>query len=175
MQNLEAKFRLADLEQARIRAEAIGFVFSAVLIQRDTFFAVPHGKLKLREEDGAAELIHYQRATDHGFELSNYTIAKIVDAVSTRAIFESALGVIAEVRKRRTLLLRENIRLHLDEIEGLGEFGEIEVVLQTNHQLDAVHAALREILETLEIQTRDRIEVSYFELTRRKRADRPAP
>jgi predicted adenylyl cyclase CyaB len=175
MQNLEAKFRLAGLKQARTRAEAIGFVFSATLIQRDTFFAVANGKLKLREENRGASLIHYQRDTARGFELSNYTIAKITDAANTRAILASALGVIAKVRKRRTLLLRENIRLHLDEVEGIGEFGEIEAVLQRNGSLDAGHTALGEILRALEVRTRDRIEVSYFELMSRKPAHRPAP
>jgi predicted adenylyl cyclase CyaB len=175
MQNLEAKFRLTDLELARLRAEAIGFVFSIILVQRDTFFAVPHGKLKLREEGGSASLIHYQRDRSRGFELSNYTIAKLTDAVSTRTILESALGVISEVRKRRTLMLRENIRLHLDEVDGLGEFGEIEVVLPMNGGLDVGYAALQAILEALEVQTRDRIEVSYFELMGHRPPDRPAP
>src|SRR5271163_126818 len=175
MQNLEAKFRLKDLKQARTRAETLGFVFSATLIQRDTFFAVPHGKLKLREEPDGAALIHYQRDTTRGFELSNYTIARIADPATTRAMLEAALGVIAEVRKHRTLLLRENIRLHLDEVEDLGEFGEIELLLQAKDGLEGADVALREILEALEVRARDRIEVSYFELMGRMPPGRTAP
>lgn len=151
-----------------MRAEAIGFVFSATLIQRDTFFAVPHGKLKLREQAGGAALIHYRREAARGFELSNYTIAKLIEAAATRAILESALGVIAEVRKRRTLLLRQDIRFHLDEVEQLGEFGEIEVVLGAEDSVAAGHAALREILDALEVRTSDLIAVSYFELMGRE-------
>ena len=175
MRNLEAKFRLANLERARARAEAIGFVFSATLMQRDTFFAVPHGKLKLREEADGAALIHYRREAARGFELSNYTIAKLTDPAATRAMLEAALGVIAEVRKCRTLLLRENIRLHLDEVGQLGEFGEIEVVLPAEMVLAAEdsagagHAAIREILDALEVRTSDLIAVSYFELMDRMR------
>ncbi|MGO9264979.1 MAG: class IV adenylate cyclase [Candidatus Binataceae bacterium] len=164
MRNLEAKFRLADLARARTRAEAIGFVYAATLIQRDTFFAVPHGKLKLREEADGAVLIHYQREDARGFELSNYTIVRLTDAATTRAMLESALGVIAAVRKRRTLLLRDNIRFHLDEVEQLGEFGEIEIVLAAEEDATANRAALGAILDALEVRTVDLIGVSYFEL-----------
>jgi adenylate cyclase class IV len=167
MRNLEAKFTLTDPVEARRRAEAIGFAATAILIQRDTFFAVPHGRLKLREEP-AAMLIHYQRQDARGFDLSDYTIAPVADPESTRVILQSALGIIAEVRKRRTLLLRANIRLHLDEIEQLGTFGEIEIVLDAEHPsptgLEASHFALREILAALGVRPEDHIGVSYFEL-----------
>jgi len=169
MRNLEAKFRLADLARARTRAEAIGLVYAATLIQRDTFFAVPHGKLKLREEADGAVLIHYQREDARGFELSNYTIVRLTDAATTRAMLESALGVIAEVRKRRTLLLRDNIRFHLDEVEQLGAFGEIEIVLAAEDDATASHAALGAILDALEVRTADLIGVSYFELMGQRR------
>jgi adenylate cyclase, class 2 len=167
MRNLEAKFTLKNPAEARRRAEAIGFVATAILIQHDTFFTVPHGKLKLRQEP-AAMLIHYRRQDARGFELSDYTIAPVADPESTRVVLESALGIIAEVRKRRTLLLRENIRLHLDEIEQLGTFGEIEIVLCAEQpspaSLEASHFALREILAALEVRPEDHIGVSYFEL-----------
>jgi adenylate cyclase class 2 len=169
MRNLEAKFRLADLAGARTRAEAIGFVYTATLIQRDTFFAVPHGKLKLREEADGAVLIHYLRENARGFELSNYAIARLTEAATTRAMLASALGVITEVRKRRTLLLRDNIRFHLDEVEQLGEFGEIEIVLAAEDEATASDAALRAILGALEVRTADLIGVSYFELMGQRR------
>ena len=61
MKNLEAKFRLADLVEAEQRAAAIGYTRRAILEQRDTFFRVANGKLKLREENGSAVLIFYHR------------------------------------------------------------------------------------------------------------------
>jgi predicted adenylyl cyclase CyaB len=162
MRNLEAKFRLPDLARARTRVEALGFAYAATLIQRDTFFAVRHGKLKLREEADGAALIHYQREDARGVDLSNYTIVRIADPAATRAMLAAALGVSAEVRKHRTLLLRGNIRFHLDEVERLGEFGEIEVVLGAENDASVGAAALRSILEILEV--RDLIRISYFEL-----------
>src|SRR6266436_3870540 len=129
MRNLEAKFRLRDLALARRRAEAIGFELRVLLIQRDTFFRVEHGKLKLREEPGGAALIHYRRDRLAGLDLSDYQIVQVAHPEAMRA---DALGVLAEVRKERTLMMRGNIRLHLDRVEGLGEFGEIEAVLDVN-------------------------------------------
>lgn len=164
MQNLEAKFRLANLARARARAEALGFTYAATLTQRDTFFVVPHGKLKLREEADGATLIHYRRAAARGFELSDYTIVNLTDPAAIRAVLAAALGVVAEVRKRRTLLHRDNIRFHLDEVDQLGEFGEFEVVLTDASSAAAGEDALGEILEALAVRTSELIKVSYFEL-----------
>jgi predicted adenylyl cyclase CyaB len=76
----------------------------------------------------------------------------------------SALGIMAEVRKERTLLMRGNIRLHLDRVEGLGDFGEIEAVLESGEISESNRDAVREILSALDINERDLIGVSYFEM-----------
>jgi predicted adenylyl cyclase CyaB len=166
MRNLEAKFRLSDLAAARRSAEAIGFVFEAVLEQRDTFFVVPSGKLKLRQQGGDGWLIHYHRDHSQQLELSNYEMATVAEPEATRAILLAALGAQAEVRKERTLLMRRNIRLHLDHVDGLGEFGELEAVLREADRSDTYHAEVSEILGALDVAGADLIDVSYFELIR---------
>ena len=75
-----------------------------------------------------------------------------------------ALGVIAEVRKVRTLLMRRNVRLHLDRVEGLGSFGEIEAVVAEDETPEVYRAEVDAILATLEIAPEDLISKSYFEL-----------
>src|SRR5205823_8019498 len=129
MRNVEAKFSIKNSSIARRRAEALGFTFSGVLIQHDTFFSVSNGKLKLREQPDGAWLIHYHRDRGEKLELSNYEIVAVADGRKTRAMLTAALGVLADVRKRRTLLTRGTVRLHLDAVEHLGEFGEIEAVV----------------------------------------------
>jgi predicted adenylyl cyclase CyaB len=166
MRNLEAKFRLADLGAARTRADAIGFGFRGMLVQRDTFFSVPHGKLKLREQPDGAWLIHYRREEAKGLELSDYEIATVAQPEATRAMLSAAIGVIAEVRKQRTLLVRSNIRLHLDRVDGLGDFGEIEVVLGEVDEAESNRAPVAEILGALGVREAELIGVSYFELMR---------
>ena len=164
MRNLEAKFRLTDLGTARELAMAIGYTPRSVLRQRDTFFRVANGKLKLRVEDIRAMLIHYGRKETNSLQLSTFEIVTIPDAEKTRTMLADALGVIAEVRKERILLMRANVRLHLDRVEGLGEFGEIEAIIADGDDPEASRAAVDETLAALQIGREDLIDVPYFEL-----------
>jgi len=164
MRNLEAKFRVDDAAQARRRAEALGFSMRATLEQRDTFFRVAHGKLKLREEAEGAALIRYGRTSAGALEVSDYEILPVANPGPLRAILGAALGILAEVRKQRTLLLRRNVRLHLDRVEGLGSFGEIEAVVAADEAPELYRVEVGELLAALEVDTDNVISKSYFEL-----------
>jgi adenylate cyclase class 2 len=167
MRNLEAKFRLADFARARRAAESLGYSERGLLVQRDTFFRAASGKLKLREEPAGAWLIHYGRDSTGDLQLSNYEIVAVPDVVAMRTMLAAALGVIAEVRKRRTLLTLDNVRLHLDRVEGLGDFGEIEAVIAPHDDPGRSRGAVDELLRALEVAPAALIDVSYFELMSR--------
>lgn len=175
MRNLEAKFRLADAEAARAIALGLGYAVEASFSQYDTFFAAANGKLKLREQPPHAWLIDYQRGADgrDGLMLSQYGIVPVTDAARTREVLARSLGVLGEVRKRRTLLVRGDVRLHLDHVEELGSFGEIEAVLGDRDGADLTDAASRartdvdELLDALGVGRAALINVSYFELKTR--------
>jgi predicted adenylyl cyclase CyaB len=164
MKNLEAKFHLADLTRAESRAIAIGYTRRAILNQRDTFFKVPNGKLKLREENSRAALIFYRRNNSGPLMLSDYEIATITDPATTLHILNAALGTLATVEKTRILLTRDNIRLHLDRVASLGDFGEVEAVIPDGDDPGLSRAAVDELLSTLEIIPADLIDISYFEM-----------
>ncbi len=164
MRNLEAKFKLPDLEQARGRAEAIGYRFKAALAQCDTFFRVGAGKLKLREEESGACLIYYGREDREHLKLSTYEIVAIADPEKFRTMMTQALGTIATVRKTRNLMMRDSVRLHLDRVEGLGEYGEIEAVLAENEEAERSRSVVDELLGALGISPANLIEESYFEM-----------
>ncbi|HVA69632.1 MAG TPA: class IV adenylate cyclase [Candidatus Binataceae bacterium] len=164
MRNLEAKFGLDDLETARRAALALGYEDRGSFHQRDTFFATASGQLKLREQDDGAWLIHYRRTNEAGLQLSHYLMAAVADPDETRSILTRALGVIGEVRKKRTLLTRRSVRFHLDEVEGLGLFGEIEAVMGAKHSPAAFEPAVRELLEALGVDARAMIDVPYLEM-----------
>lgn len=166
MQNLEAKFKLFDLDRARTMAEAAGYEFKGSFAQRDTFFRVARGKLKLREQDNGAWLIHYSRDDREGLEISNYEIVPVPDPDQMRTMFSEAVGVLARVNKRRTLLMRENVRLHLDQVEGLGDFGEIEAVVGEGERPEQYLAAVDRILRALDVRRSSLITASYFEMLR---------
>jgi predicted adenylyl cyclase CyaB len=166
MQNLEAKFKLDDLERARKQAEAIGYQFKATLLQRDTFFRVAQGKLKLREEESGARLIFYGRSDSLHLKISNYEMVSIPDPEKTREIMTQALGTIATVSKTRVLLMRDNVRLHLDRVDRLGDFGEIEAVLNEHNNAERSRPAVDELLGVLVIKSDQLIAESYFEMLR---------
>jgi adenylate cyclase class IV len=173
LRNLEAKFALGDLDRAHAAASALGYRTHASFTQRDTFFACAHGKLKLREQSPEAWLIHYRRDRESGLMLSHYEIVQVADPARLREMLTLALGVTAEVRKLRTLLVRRNVRLHLDRVDTLGGFGEIEAVLAdaveaaTDGGVGAARAAVAELLGALGVRPDELIEASYFELMAR--------
>jgi predicted adenylyl cyclase CyaB len=164
MKNLEAKFRLSNHAEAESRASAIGYTRRAVLNQRDTFFRVANGKLKLREENGSAVLIFYHRDESGPLRLSNYEIVKVADPPRTLRILAAALGPLAVVEKVRTLMMRENVRLHLDKVARLGDYGEIEAVIADSDDPEQSRSAVNEILAALKVDKADLIELSYFEM-----------
>jgi len=169
MQNLEAKFRLSDLDRARRQAESIDYQFKATVRQRDTFFRVNEGKLKLREEESGAWLIYYGREDSRHLKLSSYEIVPIAEPEETREIMTRALGTIATVRKTRILMVRDHIRLHLDRVDGLGEFGEIEAVLGEHGDPEASRPAVDELLSALDVNRDNLIAESYFEMLQPRR------
>ena len=164
MKNLEAKFRLLNHAQAEIRAAALGYVRRAILDQRDTFFRVANGKLKLREQNDGAVLIFYRRDESGPLMLSDYEIVRVADPARTLRVLEDALGAIAVVEKVRTLMTRDNLRLHLDRVATLGEFGEIEAVIADGDDPERSRGAVDEILTALGVAPADLIDVSYFEM-----------
>ncbi len=128
MRNIEIKARFPDLSEAREIARRLGADDRGLLIQTDTYFFAPHGRLKLREIEGAsAELIAYERPDRSEVKLSNYELTTLPDPRSLKRILTRALGVRVVVRKRRELWYLERTRLHLDQVDGLGSFFEFEV------------------------------------------------
>jgi predicted adenylyl cyclase CyaB len=166
MQNVEAKFRLLNVAAAHQKAEAIGFEHIATITQRDTFFAVSKGKLKLREQPDGAWLIRYQRSDADGLQLSDYEIVTVSEPPRLRELLSAALGVAAEVRKHRILLQRANVRLHLDKVTDLGTFGEIEAILEPGDDPSRSRSEVSAILMALKVPSHELIGESYFELMR---------
>lgn len=128
--NLEWKARLAEPAAVREAVGRLGARFAERQEQRDTYFRVPHGRLKLREIVGGPPLlIWYERPDRDQTRFSDYYLVPVVDAAMQRAALAAALGVRGEVHKHREIHLWHNVRVHLDEVVGLGCFVEFEAVL----------------------------------------------
>ncbi len=165
--NVELKCRCRDLEQVRRRALAIGAREVGILDQRDTFFGGARARLKLREmASGDAELIAYQRPDEPGPRTSAYRIARVEHPAELLAVLEQALGTAGVVVKRRTLLLLRNTRIHLDEVEALGSFVELETVLSDQPEAEG-ERELAEIASALGLEDADRIASPYVDLVRK--------
>ncbi len=136
-----------------------------VLVQTDTFFRVPSGRLKLREIDGAsAELIHYRRDDRPGPRSCEYSIVPVADPAAMKSLLSAALGVRAVVRKRRRLYLVGQSRIHLDDVEGLGRFVEIEVVMKPGQTREAATQIVRDLAASLDIRDSDLVACAYVDL-----------
>ena len=131
--NIEFKAQAADLDAIRERARDLGAEPAGVLHQTDTFFPCTHGRLKLRQfAEGPAELIAYERSDRAQSRRSEYTRVEVPDEEGLRESLRRSLGIRAVVRKARELWLIGTTRIHLDRVEGLGDFVEVEVVLTPN-------------------------------------------
>ena len=137
---------------------------AGLLVQRDTYFHVPRGRLKLREIEGAAaELIQYARPDEPAARASDYVIAPVPHPAPLREALARALGVRAVVAKRRALYLWRHTRIHLDDVESLGAFLELETVITDQSEADA-RAEIAEAAAALAIHDEDRLAVSYVDL-----------
>ncbi len=164
--NIELKCRCRDLDDVRRRALAIGAREAGLLEQRDTFFAGPRARLKLRElGSGRAELISYRRPDQAGARASAYFVAPVEHADELAAVLEQALGSVGVVVKRRTLLLVRSTRIHLDVVERLGTFVELETVVSGQPDAEA-ERELAEIASALGLDAAERVPVPYLELLR---------
>jgi adenylate cyclase class IV len=166
--NVEVKARLpGGIDALLPTARALADGPEQLIEQDDTFYAVPagRGRLKLRRfADGTAELIHYRRADGTEARASDYVRAPVPDAAALHEALARALGVGHRVRKQRFLLLRGATRIHLDRVEGLGDFIELEVVLREG-QSDAEGAAIAEaLMADLGLQHAPRVAGAYADL-----------
>ncbi len=168
--NIEIKARASDFDaQARVAA-ALADGPCQDLDQTDTFFEVTHGRLKLREfGDGSGELIQYQRADETGPKTSSYVISRTAEPDTLRAALSAALGVRSVVRKQRRVWLTGKTRMHFDRVEGLGEFIELEVVLDEELHADAGHEIAGELMERLGISPVDLVSGAYVDLLDRRK------
>ena len=163
--NIEIKARIQDPDRLRELVEKLCDTPGEVLLQEDTFFHTPRGRLKLRVlAPDRGQLIYYERENASGPKPSNYNISPTSDPDSLKTVLSAGLGVRGVVRKRRLVYVVGNTRIHLDEVEGLGSFLELEVVLSPGESPEAGKSMATELMGKLGIQESDLIEVAYIDL-----------
>jgi adenylate cyclase class 2 len=143
----------------------LGAVDCGRLWQRDTYFNTTQGRLKLREQrPGRCQLIHYHRADQTEGRESRYQILAVTEAGLIRDFLTDSLGVRVTVTKRRRLFLWRSVRIHLDDVEGLGCFIEFEALAPPDSDLSAEHGLIAELRARLGISQPNLVAQSYSDL-----------
>ena len=174
--NIEIKARAGDFPRQVRLAAGLADGEEQLLVQEDTFFEAPTGRLKLRElGDGTGVLIQYHRPDTTGPSESQYILSETLDPASLKEALGNALGIRAVVKKRRTVRMVGRTRIHLDEVEGLGEYLELEVVLEPGEANEDGVAVAEELMAKLEIAPEDLVEPAYVDLLEEKTAPTAAP
>lgn len=161
--NLEIKAPVADPAAFRARARALATETVGVDRQVDTYFRVPTGRLKLRESSlSGAQLIPYRRPDDDGPRRADYQVLPVADAGGLKALLTEMLGVHRVVRKRREIWLVGNVRIHLDAVEALGDFMELEAVFDGTPAAEAEEQRkVAHLMKELGVAEADLVATSY--------------
>jgi predicted adenylyl cyclase CyaB len=169
--NIELKARLTDPGAARRVAERLCVGEAEVQRQTDTYFDCARGRLKLREIEGVgAQLIWYERPDQAEPKGSDYLLTPIPEPGVLRQALASALGIRGVVRKTRRIYLLQNVRIHLDEVDGLGSFLEFEAVLDSQTDDAAGRRQVEELRRQFGIAAGDLLTGSYGDMLVRPEA-----
>ncbi len=163
--NIEIKARVRDFAAFEARATALSGGSPQVIPQEDTFFYVRRGRLKLRQLSlEEAQLVYYERPNQQGPKRSHYLIFPTTEPAALKATLSAALGVRGVVRKTRLLYLVGQTRIHLDDVEGLGCFMELEVVLRPGQSDAAGQAIAEDLMHKLGVAKEDLLEGAYMDM-----------
>jgi len=166
MENIEIKAKYSDLEKGRKIAESLKAKYVGCDHQIDTYFKTPQGRFKLRESSiSSPYLIPYCRENSQSAKSSSYILIPVADLPGTKKIFSSILGIDTVVEKKRHIYLKDNVRIHLDDVTGLGSFFELEAVCDENSAIEKEIQKVNELLEIFQVKKEDLQSGSYKEMS----------
>ncbi|WP_250492844.1 class IV adenylate cyclase [Caballeronia sp. GAWG1-1] len=164
--NIEIKARAHQFDQLRERAAALATDRPLVFRQQDFFYDVPIGRLKLRQfDDGTpSELIFYQRDDRDGPKVSYYSRSPVTNPEAMHTLLAQALTTRGIVTKERHVYLVGRTRIHLDRVDGLGDFIELEVLLGQEDDEAGGEEEAHAMFARLGVEQTDLVPVAYVDL-----------
>ncbi len=163
--NIEIKAHCRHPERVRRVLEEAGAVLRGTDEQTDVYFQVPKGRLKLRQGTIENALIFYERPNQAGPKRSDVFLYPAAESGLLREVLEKALRILAVVRKRREIYFLGNIKFHLDCVEGLGDFAEIEVMdMEGSGDCEGLRRQCEDFMRRFGIETKDLLECSYSDM-----------
>ncbi len=167
IRTVEIKARCDELDKVRTTLREHHADFRGLDHQTDTYFIVPHGRLKLREGDIENALIYYEREDQPGPKESKVMLAPTLEGPAFRQILQRLFDVKVVVEKQREIYYMENIKIHLDSVTDLGTFVEIEAIgVDMESSRDVLLKQCEDLMKTLRIEQKDLVIDSYSDLLR---------
>jgi len=167
--NVEIKARLKDFSAMKEKVEALSQQPGQMLTQEDVFFHTSRGRLKLRLISGQqAELIFYERPDQDGPKFCQYELFTTDQPERLKKVLSVALGERGVVRKTRYFYLVGQTRIHLDRVESLGDFLELEVVLKPGQTEADGQAIALDLMKRLGLGSEALVNAAYVDLLERK-------
>jgi predicted adenylyl cyclase CyaB len=167
--NIEIKAYIPSVESVARKAAAIADQGPFELEQDDTFFPCEAGRLKLRAfSSESGELIFYRRPDQQGPKESFYLLSPTSAPETLRETLSLAYGQAGRVRKHRTLFIVGRTRVHLDNVQGLGQFLELEVVLDDSEPAEPGIREAHELMAKLGVDPSQLVEGAYVDLLTKK-------
>ncbi|CAH0560428.1 unnamed protein product [Brassicogethes aeneus] len=167
MRNVEIKARVKNIADLVSKAAELSGTKAEIIKQHDTFYNVNNGRLKFRKfEDGHGELIYYERPDAEGPKMCSYDKSSVPESSvsSLTTVLERALGKKSIVKKVRQLFLVDKTRIHIDSVEDLGDFMELEVVLSPEQTPEEGEKIAHVLMGKLGIDKSDLISGAYTDL-----------
>lgn len=164
--SIEIKARVEDLTKVEARLKAAQARYIGLDTQVDTYFTVAQGRLKLRQGEIENSLIRYHRPESKDLKRSEVQLQKLPkDNSALKAILLETLGLKVEVTKKRQIYFIDNIKFHLDQVEGLGHFVEIEALGEGNDKTEEeLSAQCEHFIDYLELYREHFIDQSYSDM-----------
>ena len=162
---IEIKARCSEQDKVREILKGEGAEFKGLDHQTDTYFRVPHGRLKLREGNIENNLIHYDRPDQEGPKQSSVLLYRSTPDSTLKGILMKALGVLVVVEKKREIYFIDNLKFHIDTVAGLGAFIEIEAIDENGSiGKDQLKIQCERYLERFDVKDNDLVDCSYSDL-----------
>jgi predicted adenylyl cyclase CyaB len=163
--NIEIKASLDNVDSCLDKAKSLSGDDPEIIKQEDFFFNCDNGRLKLRIfSHQKGELIFYNRKNEKVPKTSEYFITETDEPDRLLQVLEKAYGIHGIVRKTRKLFLIGRTRVHIDNVENLGDFLEFEVVLSENENTNEGKTEAHRLMDQFGIENDDLIECAYVDL-----------
>ena len=164
LKNIEIKARINDYDKVKRLVENLCPTLIQTEQQEDTFFNTPKGRLKLRETNGESAIMYYDRSNSFEPKQSDIAISFTNNPDSLKSVLSKSNGIRGIVKKKRILFKYGQTRIHLDDVDGLGKFIELEVVLKSDQTSKDGETIAYNLMNRFDIQKTDLIDVAYIDL-----------